>query len=548
MQLAKLFVCCALLMLTASCSEALEGPEAPGDQPNILLILVDDLGYSDLGAFGGEIETPELDRFAYEGLRLSSAYASPTCSPTRAMLLTGADHHLVGLGAMAEMIMPRQQGKPGYEGVLNKSALTVATRLGDVGYHTLMAGKWHLGLNFENDPKTRGFQRSYALLEGGASHFSNAGLFPFQKSVHFHEDGKPVEWPDGEYSNDVYTQKIVEYIEETRADDEPFFAYLSLTAPHWPLQAPPDLIDKYRGKYDAGWDVLREQRVARLAELGLIGEIGEITQPPGHKRWSTLSDDEKRLASREMEIYAAMVDSVDRSVGRLRNYLEDTGQLDNTVIIFLSDNGAEGQELDKNPAFAPFIAEHFDNSMANLGRPNSYVMYGPGWAHASSAPSRLFKGHVSEGGIKVPTIIWSKEMNGRGAIASAPVTVRDVAITIADLAGASVIGDVYHGRSVAPMSGKSLRPLLDDPRIAIHDDSEVFANELYGLRSLRRGRWKVSWEEPPSGKGTWELFDLQGDPTESEDLSAQHPGIVDALARRWEQYASQVGVVLLLDH
>ncbi|NIB38717.1 arylsulfatase [Pseudomaricurvus alkylphenolicus] len=532
-----------LQLQLSACSWVSSRADADVARPNILLIVVDDLGYSDLGAFGGEIETPTLDLFAREGIRFTSAYAAATCSPTRAMLMTGADHHLVGLGAMAEMILPAQRGKPGYEGELNNKAITIATRLRDGGYRTLMAGKWHLGTKPQTSPHAHGFEHSYALLEGGASHFSNDGLFPFQKKVHYQENGMAVEWPHGQYSSDVYTQKMIEYINHVKNEGRPFFGLLSLTAPHWPLQAPDNLIDTYRGRYDAGWDQLRNRRVAGLQKEGMISAGRQTKTPPGYRSWDSLSDIEKRSASREMEIFAAMVDGVDRNISRLKGFLEQNALLDNTVVIFMSDNGAEGVELETNSMMEAFLSDNFDNSFPNLGREHSYVMYGPGWAHASSAPSRLFKGHLAEGGVKVPAFIWRKGLHSKGAIVSAPVTVRDIARTVVDLAAIDAEGDYYSGKLIAPMSGKSLLPLLTDPNATIHGDEGVVAAELYGRRSLRKANWKILWEVPPYGKGRWELFDLAKDPSEAEDLAERHPALVESLVQDWMQYADESGVV-----
>lgn len=534
---------CASLGVFAGESESAQAVEAPKKRPNILMILADDLGYSDIGSFGGEIATPVLDELAFEGVRFISLYTAPTCSPTRAMLLTGADNHLVGLGAMAEQILPSQKGKPGYEGVLNRSAVTIATRLREVGYHTIMAGKWHLGLGPENNPKSRGFERSFALLEGGATHFSSQGLFPFQDTVHFSENGTPVDWPEGEYSTTVYTRKIVEYLEESRDSEAPFFAYLSLTAPHWPLQAPLELIKKYSGAYDTGWDNLRDQRIKRLAQLGIAEANEGMVLPPNYRPWNSLSGQERTYAAREMEIYAAMVDGMDVEIGKLRSYLEEAGLLENTVIIFLSDNGAEGMELDKMPGFDSYIEKNFDNRLGNLGRDNSYVMYGPEWAHAASAPSRHFKGHVTEGGIKVPAFIWSRDIKSRGTVSSALITVKDVAATVVDLANAEEVDVQHSGATAVPMSGKTIASLMDNSDQDVHAEDAAFGLELYGKKSLRQGRWKLLLEPLPFGSGKWELFDLQADPMESNDLSIERPQLVEQLTQEWERYAATVGVV-----
>ena len=343
-------------------------------RPNFLVIVADDLGFSDIGAFGGEIDTPNLDRLAHAGIRFTDFHSAPACSPTRSMLLTGTDHHIAGIGTMLEVAPPGFKGAPGYEGYLNDRVVALPELLRDAGYLTLMAGKWHLGNTIDRTPWARGFERSFALLPGGASHYGNVpGDFLPALSL-YTEDDQFVSVDDDFYSSDFYADTLLRYFRErTDDDDRPFFAYLPFQAPHWPLQAPEETIAKYRGRYDAGPDALREERLAALKRLGLCPP--DVAAHPvvadGEPEWSDMSADEQALSARTMEVYAAMVDRMDQNIGRVIDYLTETGELDNTVVIFMSDNGAEGAIVEAMPILGGLIAaeieKNWDNSLDNLG-------------------------------------------------------------------------------------------------------------------------------------------------------------------------------------
>ena len=356
---------------------------AKAPPPNILLILADDLGYSDLGVLGSEINTPNLDALARAGKLLTNFHVGPTCSPTRAMLLSGADTHRAGLGTMNGMQSEEQLGLPGYEGFLNKQMITLPRLLREAGYHTYMAGKWQLGYQDGHYPLDRGFDRAFWLKHGGASHFSDMrGIMEPQAVAYWAEDRERVEsLPDDFYSSVYITDKLMEYIDSNRGDGKPFFAYAAYTAPHWPLQAPQEYIDKYEGVYAGGYDPIRRSRVENMRAAGLM-KTGSTPAPrhPEWPDWKALSDEQKKLEVRRMQLYAAMVEALDDNIGRLIQYLQDAGEYDNTFIMFFSDNGAEGnnpQDLGTNPQWVP---AHFDNSYENMGKPGSYVSTGPGWA------------------------------------------------------------------------------------------------------------------------------------------------------------------------
>jgi len=522
-------------------------------RPNFLVIVADDLGFSDLGAFGGEIETPHLDALARQGLRFTDFHTAPACSPTRAMLLTGTDHHIAGLGTLDEVASQSQRGQPGYEGYLNERVVTVTELLRDAGYRTFMSGKWHLGMTLETSPHARGFERSFALLPGAANHYASspkAGTGFRRQDTLYTEDDQFVGLPDDFYTSDGFTSKLIDYLDERPKDGAPFFAYLAFSAPHWPLQAPDDLIAKYRGRYDDGPDALRQERLKRLIALGLCPpDVKPHPVVARSKEWSQMSDSERAVSARTMEVYAAMVERIDWNVGRLVDHLKASGDLDNTVILFLSDNGAEGALIEAVPVFGPklmeFIAEHYDNRLDNIGRPNSYVWYGPRWAQAATAPSRLYKTHTAEGGIRVVAFLTANGFARQGDVSGAFATAMDVAPTLLELAGVAHPGRLWGDRPIEPMRGVSLAPYLRGEVDAVHTDQVATGWELFGRCAIRRGDWKALLLPPPDGPGRWQLYNLATDPGETDDLAAAEPGRLAGLVRDWDEYVEQTGVLIV---
>jgi arylsulfatase len=523
------------LVMAASASSA---------QPNILLIVADDLGYSDLGSYGGEINTPTLDQLAREGLQFTHMYAGPTCSITRSMLMSGTDNHLAGLGTMAEALQPFQRGKPGYEGYLNQRSYSIAELLQQGGYSTLMVGKWHLGLEADQGPDQRGFEQSFTLLEGGASHFKPASLDPTKiEQVHYRENGKAVELPENFYSSDFYTDKLISYLQNSKKDGKPFFAYAAFTSPHWPLQAPKEYLDKYHGRFDQGYDSVRLARIDRLKSLGLMANVAQPAQPlpvnPKLPGWEQLSPEQQGVEARKMEIYAAMVDNLDHNIGRLIDYLRQSGQYDNTLIVFMSDNGAAGES---HAQFYP-PGTHTDNSYANLGRKGSQIDYGLRWAEVSAAPFHLFKGTTAEGGISVPAIVQLPKALRRQGVERGVARVDDLAPTFLELAGIALPTDT--GKH--PITGKSMLPMLAGKGSPHSNDS--LAAELFGNAYYREGNLKLVGMRPQTGFGAtaqppqWQLFDVAQDRGETADLAAARPETVQRLKAAWLKYAEQVGVV-----
>lgn len=544
---AALLAASLLAGLSLSSAAARAEKPAPASRPNILLVLVDDMGFSDLGAFGSEIRTPNLDRIAQDGLRLTNFHATPVCAPTRAELLTGVDHHQTGIGNFPELIQPNQKGHPGYEGFLTQKVATVAERLEQAGYQTMMSGKWHLGYDPSANPARRGFEHSFALLGGGHNHF---GIGQHYKTVIpnagtvYTKDGEVVPTPQPFYSSDYFTDRMIDFL-PAKAGGKPFFAYLAFTAPHYPLQAPPEDIARYHGRYDTGYDVLHAERLARLKALGLVPENVVAYAPSSPERWGALTPEQKRIEARKMEVYAAMVDRLDQNIGRLVAALKERGLFDNTIIIFLSDNGAEGHELDKSVIAAEQgkrLLASGDNRLESIGSGHSYTWYGPNWAEAATAPSRLYKSFPTEGGTRVTAFISAPALIRQG-ISGHYVSVRDITPTLLDFAGAPA-GDEVAGRKVLPLQGRSIRSWLGIGSREPAQEHVVANGEMFGRLYARDGRWKAVMIPPPTGPGRWQLYDIIADPGEVEDLATAHPQELARLKQQWERYAKDKGVVL----
>ena len=523
-------------------------PGALAAKPNVLLIVADDLGYSDLGVFGSEIRTPNIDELARSGTLFTRFHAAATCSPTRAMLLSGTDPHLVGAGNMSEHLAPSQRGRPGYEGYLNNRVVTVSSLLKDAGYHTYMVGKWHLGVKDEFGPHSRGFEESYVMLQGGAAHFAQekpTGLASVSPMAQYRENGKPVNVPHDFFSSKFYTDKLIEYIEHRRPEGKPFFAYAAYPAPHWPLQAPDEYIARYKGRYDGGYDQLRAERLERMKQLGLVAkDVDGAPRASGVPAWEDLDAGEKARSARTMEVYAAMVEAMDHHVGRLVNYLKETEQFENTVIIFISDNGAEGNDISQIEDNAKWVPATFDNSLENIGRKNSYVWLGAGWGQATSQPFRLFKAYPTEGGLTVPAFVTAGQL-GKPGRSDVFASAKDIMPTILELTGVPHPGIEYQGRTVFPMQGASMLPHLRGSAPTVHTADYVMGWELFGRRALRKGDWKIVYLFPPHGQSRWQLFNLKDDPSELNDLAAARPDVLNELLLEWNRYTTENNVLPL---
>ncbi|MEM8982136.1 MAG: arylsulfatase [Pseudomonadota bacterium] len=520
----------------------------PDNRPNIVLIVADDLGYSDLGAYGSEIDTPALDGLARTGVRYSQFYAHANCSPARAMLFSGMDSHVAGLGAMGGYAGPNQIGEPGYEGHLNERTVSVAELLQAAGYQTFMAGKWHLGDTAISLPSAKGFDRYFIQVKGSppAGHFNLNGASPAARGAYIEDGvdrtGMPV--ATDFYSSNFYTDTLIGYLENARTSDKPFFAYLAFSAPHIPVQAPDAYIDAYKGRYDDGYDVLRQQRLSALQRIGMVrADVPATRRAPTAKPWLQLSDQERRVQARMMEVYAGAVDNLDDNVGRLVTYLHESGEFDNTVFVILSDNGAAGFSGWQSQRLLDRYNEA-DNTLNNLGRDGSRMFYGPGWASASSAPFYLFKRHMAEGGIRVPLIISGPPVARPGSISHALLTVRDIAPTLLELVNVRYPTETYEGRAVLAQSGRSFLSHLRGQQDSVHSATEVFGWELFKRRAVRKGRWKALLLEKPFGTGAWQLFDLATDPGEVTDLAYVAPEELAEMLTAWDQYAADNNVII----
>jgi len=514
-------------------------------RPNILFIMADDLGFSDIGAFGSEISTPNLDKLAQEGRILTNFHSAAACSPTRAELLSGADHHPVGLGEMSEVLSatPALQDKPGYDGYLNDNALVLPEILQDHGYHTYMAGKWHLGLTEKTSPKTRGFERSFVLLEGMDLHFK-ASSPELARGSTYKEDDISVTLPANFYSTNFYTDKLIEYIEHNKNDKKPFFAYAAYTAPHWPIQAPNEFIASNQGKYDSGYEVIRNNRFEKQKKLGIIPLDYEIpaflpTSKLTDKApvWTELTTEQKKFEARKMEVYAGMVENLDYNIGRLISYLKQNNLYDNTLIFFVSDNGPQAIEIDQRP--------QYNNSYENIGHGDSYIQIGSRWAEVSATPFQLFKHTAGEGANSVPAIVRLPHQYKTVQQSSEFVSIRDILPTILDFTDIQHPTTEYKNRKVIPISGLSWKEFLLGKQNSVRGNTFFFGDELHGNKYIRNKDWKLRYQVYPisMGTGSWELFDLRTDRTEKQNLVSQKPEIVKQLIDEYNSYADKNGVV-----
>jgi arylsulfatase len=533
---------CKYLALAALTCSLLSATTHAAERPNFLIIMADDLGYSDLGSYGSEIETPHLDALASEGLRMTNFHTAPTCSPTRSMLLSGTDSHIAGVGNMAELMQPFQKDKPGYEGYLNQRVANLGEVLQDAGYSTYTTGKWHLGRTEELSPAQRGFDHSYILVQGGASHFDDmTAIISVDPKAIYREDGKQVEVPKGFFSSEFYTDKMIDYIDKDRASGKPFFGLLSYTAPHWPLHAPDEWLEKYEGRYAEGYEAVRQKRLAKMKDLELVAAdvTPHVPMQGTLPSWDQLTDEQKKREARSMEVYAAMVDNMDHHIGRLFDYLKESGQYDNTFILFLSDNGADGNSPLGLPGNDVWMNEAFDNSLANMGRRGSYIDYGAQWAQVGSTPFPYFKGLTTQGGVQVPAIIKHASVKKPGTINREIMHVMDIMPTFLQLAGVEHPAPEFKGRTVEPMQGLSIIPALQGEALP----ERAIGWELFGRKGLRKGDWKLTWMTAPYGTGDWQLFNLANDPTESKELSASQPEKLAELLKDWDAYAKRNNVL-----
>lgn len=538
----KYFVLLALAIGVMGISQA----SVSDKRPNILLVMADDMGWTDIGRFGSEIDTPNLDVLAKSGVTFTDFHVSVSCSPTRSMLLSGKDNHIAGLGNMGELLTENQKGKPGYEGHLNDRVVTLAEVLRAGDYHTYMAGKWHLGHTAGALPFDRGFERSFSLLVGGASHWGDMrGILPKDDPAKYSRDGKELDkLPADFYSSRSYTDFLIDAIRGNHDDGKPFLAYLAFTAPHDPMHVPEPWASKYRGKYDAGYEALKTARWNAAKKAGVLPEDAKLAdRHPMIKPWKELSKDKQAIEARGMEVYAGMVDAMDYNYGRVVDFLKDIGEYDNTIIIFLSDNGSNPWYSDEYPeARETGFVDKFDNSLENIGHPGSNYAYGMGFASASAGPLDKFKMTIGEGGIRTPLLISGPGIS-KNHQSSSFAYVTDIMPTILELTGVSYPAK-FEDRKIEPMRGRSMAGLLNKSKKNIYSPTDFIGGEMVGGKWMRQGDFKAVMLPEPYGNGEWQLFNVIKDPGEANNLAESMPKKLEILKTAWRQYASEVNVVL----
>ena len=514
-----------LLVVAAGC----QGPasEAPSPQPNIVVIMADDLGYSDIGAYGGEIDTPNLDALAAGGIRFTRFYNTARCWTARASLLTGLYPHQVGLGGGIRAV-DQPLGEPGPDqGYLDAGAPTIAEVLGGAGYGTYMAGKWHVGERPEHWPRRRGFDRYFGLISGASSYFEIIRDQPRIRQMALDDD--PWEPPDeGFYMTDAITDHAVRFVEDHAASRpaDPFFLYVAYTAPHWPLHALTDDIAKYEGRYDRGWDAIRAERHTRMIESGIIDERYTLSPRPESIPPFDEAEDPAGWA-RRMEVYAAMVDRLDQGIGRIHDALQTSGVSENTLILFLADNGGSAESV---------AGRDLNDPSVPMGERGSYVAYRAPWANVSNTPFRRYKSWMYEGGIATPLIAyWPDGITSPGRTSTRVGHVIDIFATSVDLAG-SAASEPREASTAPPLEGLSFADALAARAGQTH---AALYWEHRGHRAMRRNDWKIVYA-PVHDR--WELYDLSVDPTEREDLASARPEALETMIAAWEAWARRVAV------
>lgn len=564
------WICLVLGVL--SCESNIDKPKSD-ERPNIIVIMADDMGYSDLGCFGSEISTPHIDDLAGNGLRYTQFYNTARCCPTRASLLTGLYPQQAGVGHMVN-----DRGTPAYRGDLSQNAVTIAEVLKTAGYNTYLSGKWHVTpwdpkatdeeTKKHNWPVQRGFDDFYGMISGAGSHYDPRSLARKNEYVAPSDDF---------YFTDAVTDFAKEKIEEN-GDDDPFFLYMAYTAPHWPLHARPEDIAQYKGKYDKGWDQIRQERLKRMKDLGILSENTDLSI-----RDSLVPAWTEDIANREwelgnMETYAAMIHSMDAGIGEVVSLLEKRGQLENTLILFLQDNGACAEDLSwigssdhfENPQNVPdgYTLDQDDhqkymipkmtrdgvpltvqNKSILAGPPHTYTAYGPNWAHASNTPFKRYKHWVHEGGIATPLIAhWPKGIEARNELRWQPSHLIDIMATCIDVAQ-TAYPEEYNGNSIIPLEGRSLTPTFSDGQLI----REAIYWEHEGNRAVRMGQWKLvskaavnpfKWDRVGQlDLKDWELYDIEKDRAEQNDIAAQNMDQVKLMADMWYKWAERTGTV-----
>jgi arylsulfatase A-like enzyme len=515
-------------------------------QPNIILILADDLGFTDIAPYGSEISTPSLTALASEGISFTNYHTAASCAPSRAMLLTGVDNHRAGVASIPEAIPPEQSGFDNYQGVLGNNVVTVASLLEASGYHTYMAGKWHLGKERHQLPSRRGFEKTVAMADTGADNWEQKPYIPIYKKANWFADGEEMVLPEDFYSSRFLIDKTIEFIDSNLEDGRPFFAYLPFQAVHIPVQAPQEFIDQYMGVYDVGWEQLREDRLTKALELGVVGQGTEMVEMSTTEDWEALPDERKRYEAKRMAVYGGMVTAMDFHIGRLIEYLKATGQYDNTLFVFTSDNGSEvsGTPDPLNGPARLFVkSQGYTSEYETLGLKGSFNSISPSFASASASPLAFYKFYAGEGGLRVPLIIAGQSIAVKGELNHALSHVTDITPTILSLAGVKAPDGRFGGRPVEAIVGRNLMPLIRGDVDRVYAEDEAIGYEVGGNAALFRGDHKIVMNRGPVGDSKWHLYNIVSDPGETEDLADAMPERMLVMSQAYEQYVLENGVL-----
>ena len=534
--------------------------------PNILLLVGDDIAFGDLGAYGSEIPTPNMNRLADAGVRFTNFHASPVCSVTRSMLMTGCNNIEVGLGSFDYSFYPPTKGVSGYEGYLTSNTVTISQLLKDAGYETYKSGKWHLGGEAAGGqgPLAWGFTKEFGILSGGSNHWNDLAMTPdfsdpnglnVKRKEHFTLNGEHFDRPEGVYSGELYTKHMLNFIKEGHAANKPWFAYMAFTTAHFPIQAPADMIEKHYQKYlELGYAGLKKERYESLKNKGLITQTA--TEPFFNDitlKGESESDDEKKIQAKVMATYAAMIEDQDNRTGQILDYLKESGQLDNTLVIYVTDNGPEGFEATHpktgNPEMAKWVETQFDQSFEAIGTAESEQTIGVSWANAATGGLQWWKWFIGEGGIRVPMMIvppgaFSQNNDRSGQISNAVMSVKDLPMTILDYAGVTHPQTMYKGKKIKSPSGITARPFLEGESDVVRTEKEWYAFELFGNGYLMQGNYKImKVRKGMFGDGEWHLYDVVADPSEMTPLETKMPEKFKAMKAQYLAYAEENNIM-----
>lgn len=515
-------------------------------RPNVVLILADDLGFSDIAPYGSEIATPSITALAEEGVRFTNYHTAASCAPSRAMLLTGVDSHRAGVPNIPEMLPPEHSERSGSKGTLGRNVVTVATLLQDAGYHTYIAGKWHLGMTPDLLPSQRGFEKTFVLADSGADNWEQKPYLPIYDKANWFADGEEAELPEDFYSSRFLVDKTMEFIDSHAGDNEPFFAYIPFQAVHLPVQAPQEFTDRYMGVYDEGWDRLRYERRRRAAAMGIIPEDADMVTMSTTEDWFSLSPEQKRYQAKRMAVYAGMVEAMDSNIGRLIEHLQEIGEYENTIFIFTSDNGSEAAGPgDPESSLTRFglAQQGYSTDYETLGLKGSFNSIGASFASAAASPLAYYKFYLGEGGLRVPLIISGAPLDDGGRIETAFTWVTDIVPTILALTGTPLPGQRYGGRVVEPTIGRDLAPLIAGHVDRVYDETDAVGTELAGHAALFQGNYKIVRNRGPVGDGEWRLYDITRDPGETTDLSGVRPAQLQRMLSQYQAYEKRNGVL-----